>query len=298
MPLPTPPTLDVFLAADEATVAAIAPPTAVYALGGTRRRATMEGIPLDRTYIDRARPEMVTAIDRFFRHGIRHLIVPALGPRQPAEGGIYGQKILEWIVYSLAGPAMVEDYRRHGWRARFIVPSPIPELQAAAAELAAATPGPAAHTVWFYLVGAHPDPWLNLLAAAHDSGARSRNELVRVLYGDDVPPATLVVGFGKPTTGTTLIPPLLIGGEMHCYWTQRAGLRLTDAMLRRILYDFAYARPTFAPDRATRYAHAAEQHARWDTTGILGVGSQEDGFWYPDPFPPPGEDGAGSEAEA
>jgi hypothetical protein len=93
-----------------------------------------------------------------------------------------------------------------------------------------------------------------------------------------------MVGFGKPVLGTTLIPPLLCGPDLQCYWTQRAGLSLTATMLREILYDFAYTRRTFRQDRRDRYVRIAHQRALWDTTQTLGVGTAVGGFWYPAPF--------------
>lgn len=285
-----PPNLAEFLAVPAETVAAVAPPTAIYAPGGTRRRARMEGGQIDETYVEQGRLELVANFALFFRLGIRHLVVPSLGPHQLQEvGNQYGARILDWIRRATCSPEMIAVYQQRGWRGRMIIPSPLAEIRAAAADLQAATPHGEA-TVWYYLVADDADPWTNLLTLAAQTGARTREEAIRILYGEDIPPATLFVGFGKPVTGSTLIPPLLTGPDLHCYWTQRAGLRLTDDMLRRILYDYAYARRTWRPDRTDRYAHA--QLAHWDTTGIIGVGSQIDGFWYPDPFPSTDPNGA------
>jgi hypothetical protein len=274
-----------FLAAPDAVVAAVAPATAVWALGGTRRRAAMEGIPLDETYMEWSRRQLVEDIELFVRLGIRHLLVPSLGPNQTAEVGRYGEQIITWIIESLTGPAMLADYRQRGWRARLIVPSPLPALHEAAARLVAQPSPPDAPTVWFYCVAQHGDPWHDLLDAVQRTGARTYAAAQQAVYGEEIPPASLLVGFGKPVVGTTLVPPLLCGPAMQCYWTQRAGLRLTAPMLREILYDYAYARRTFRPDRQGRYDHAPEQQALWDTTAILGVGVTLDGFWYPAPFP-------------
>src|SRR5436190_11544686 len=155
MALTVAPDYTAFLAAPPETVAAVAPPTAVYAVSGSRRRAAMAGIPLDKSYVDWSRPQLVEQIALFFRLGIRHLLVPALGPHQFVEGGLYGEQIIAWCIDVLAGPLMVEEYRQRGWRARFIVPSPLPELRAAGEQLAQDTPGPGP-TVRYYFVAA-PD---------------------------------------------------------------------------------------------------------------------------------------------
>jgi hypothetical protein len=245
----------------------------------------MEGVPLDETYIEWSRPQMVACVRLFFHLGVRHLIIPSLGPHQLQEVGAYGEQIIAWTIRALAGPTMLEDYRRHGWRARMIVPSPVPSLREAAARLAA-EPAPAeAPTLWFYFVANDADPWTDLFAAVQRSGAQTQPEAIQALYGEAIPPASLLLGFGKPVVGTTLIPPLLYGDDMQCYWTQRAGLRLTEPMLRDVLYDYAYTRRTFRPDRQARYDQAAAQQALWDTPAILGTGVALDGFWYPAPFP-------------
>ncbi len=274
-----------FLTAPDTEVAAVAPATAVWILSGTRRRAAMEGIPLDDTYIEWSRKQMVENISIFFRLGIRHLIMPSFGPNQMAEGGQYGERILDWAIQALAGPTMLAEYRRRGWRARLLVPSPVPALHEAAARLAQEPAPSGAPTVWFYFVTDHSDPWRDLLDAVHRTGAQTYAEAQQAVYGEEIPAAALLLGFGKPVVGTTLVPPLLLGPAIQCYWTQRAGAQLTEAMLREILYDYAYTRHTFQPDHQARYEQPADQQALWDTTAVLGLGVALNGFWYPAPFP-------------
>jgi hypothetical protein len=280
----TRPTLEDFLAAPDAVVAAVAPVTAAYAPSGSRRQATIEGVPIDERYMEWSRPQMVENLALFFRLGVRHLIVPVLGPNQFIEGGLYGEQIIDWCIRGLAGPEMVHEYQRRGWRARFIVPSPVATLRAAAAQLQQETGVGRGPTVWYYVVAQGGDPWQDLLDTIQRTGARTYSEVLQAVCGEELPPATLLVGFGKPLTGTNLLPPLLTGPTMHGYWTQRAGLRLTEPMLRRILYDYAYNRPTFHRDRGSRYDEARQQPALWDTTAILGVGTRIGSYWYPEPF--------------
>jgi hypothetical protein len=284
-----PPDRAAFLAAPDAEVAAIAPATVVYAAGGTRRVAAQAGITLDEAYIEYTRAQLVENLALFFRLGVRHVIVPCLGPRQLFEAAPYGERIIEWCIQALSGPDMRAEYHRRGWRARFIVPSPHPALQEAAALLQQEFTDPTMPAVWYYLVADDNDPWTDLLAAVHRTGARSYGDALRAVYGEEVPPATVFVGFGKLVTGTTLVPPLLCAPNMQCYWGQRAGLRLLEPMLRAIFYDYAYARRTWRTDRRFRYEQTAEQQSRWETTEIIGVGAAQNGFWYPEAFPGPRE---------
>jgi hypothetical protein len=284
-----PPDRAAFLAAPDAEVAAIAPATVVYAAGGTRRVAAQAGITLDEAYIEYTRAQLVENLALFFRLGVRHVIVPCLGPRQLFEAAPYGERIIEWCIQALSGADMRAEYHRRGWRARFIVPSPHPALQEAAALLQQEFTDPTMPAVWYYLVADDNDPWTDLLAAVHRTGARSYGDALRAVYGEEVPPATVFVGFGKLVTGTTLVPPLLCAPNMQCYWGQRAGLRLLEPMLRAIFYDYAYARRTWRTDRRFRYEQTAEQQSRWETTEIIGVGAAQNGFWYPEAFPGPRE---------
>jgi hypothetical protein len=284
-----PPDRAAFFAAPEAEVAAVAPATVVYAAGGTRRVAARAGIALDEAYIAYTRTHLVENLALFFRLGVRHVIVPCLGPRQLVEAAPYGERIIDWCIEALSGAEMLADYRRLGWRARFIAPSPLPALQEATTRLERELTDPNQPTAWYYLVADDNDPWTNLFAAIHRSGARTYGEALRAVYGEEVPPATLYVGFGKLVTGTTLVPPLLCAPNMQCYWGQRAGLRLTEPMLRAIFYDYAYARRTWRADRRFRYDQPAEQHALWETTEVIGVGTAHNGFWYPAAFPGPQE---------
>ena len=273
------------MSAPDAAVAGVAPATLIWAPGGTRRRATIEGVPLDERYIAWARGHLVENVALFFRLGVQHLIVPILGPRQMAEEGLYGERLIAWIGGALAGPLACAEYQQRGWRARMIgQAASLPALTETAAQMAAATPD-GAHTLWFYAVTDDDDPWREVLATAGRTGARTQREAVRALYGEDVPPATLLIGFGKPVVGTTLLPPLLTADDMQCYWTQRAGFRLTEPMLRTIIYDYAYARRTWRPDRQGRYADAPGLAALWEREDVLGVGTRLGGYWYPTPFP-------------
>ena len=281
---PPPLTRAEFLAAPLETVAAVAPPTVIWSPGGTRRRAVLEGITIDDTYLEWGRRHMLDGIALFFRFGIRHLILPILGPHQLTEAGPYGERILHWTIQGMAGPTMLAEYRQRNWRARLIAPAAVPPLQAATAELVALPAPPGAPTVWYYCVLDDADPWQDLFAAVLRSGARTYAAAQQAVYGEEFPPATLLVGFGKPVLGTTLIPPLLCGPDLQCYWTQRAGVALPEAMLRAILYDFAYTRRTFRQDRRARYVNIERQRTLWDTTQTLGIGTAVGGFWYPASF--------------
>ncbi len=287
MSVDNPPSLEEFLAAPPKVVARVAPKTAVYAPGGTRRAATLAGVAIDDGYIEWVRPQLIESLAVFFRVGVQHLIVPSIGPRNLLEGGTYGQRVVQWIADLLAGSAMVAEYQKRGWQARMLAPASLPSLCETAARLQQQTQHSGAPTVWWYLVADNADPWSEVLALAQQSGAQTQAAAILALYGTDIPPADLYVGFGKPALGTTMVPPLLTGESLHGYWTQRPGFDLSEQLLRAILYDYAYSRRTWEADHSARYAQAHRYATLWQTENVLGVGTKRDGYWYPRFFPLP-----------
>ena len=283
---PSIPAIEDFLAAPIEHVATLAPATLILSLGGTRRGAILAGVAPHRE--DSAvwvRPPMYTCLDLLFRHGVRHIVVTAVLPVNLVEFGEYRTRFLRWVEQGLAGPEALEAYDRLGWQARLAGAEGVPELQPVAERLRAITPQYAERRLWWWVVPEPEAPLKALLAAARQTSATSRAALAEALYGEDIPPATLFLAFGKPMLSPALLPPLLIG-DMQCYWMQRPGHSLNESMIRRIWYDYAYNRPTGSgTERNGRYADVLGQRPAWETPAVLGVGQRLGPFWYPAPFP-------------
>jgi hypothetical protein len=276
-----PPHLSEFLNGPADQVAAVAPATAIFAPGGTRRAAALAGIdPHSDEYVAWSRGHMIACIARFFELGVRNLFVTALQSPQLAEVGRYRERILPWIDEGLAGPQTLADYARHGWRARLVGVDSLPELHGTAARLVEKTPRLARHTVWWYASTTPDGYWSEVLAAARQARARTQADLIRALYGEEIPPATLLVSFGKPILAADIMP-VALAGDMQAYWTQIPGFGVDEQTLRRIFYDYAYTRRTWRADKAPRYANLDRQRAFWERGDVIGVGARLDGFWYP-----------------
>ncbi|HJZ49806.1 MAG TPA: hypothetical protein VKE41_21665 [Roseiflexaceae bacterium] len=276
-----PPSLEEFLRAPAEQVAAVAPVTMFLAPGGTRREAILAGIsPQSEEYPRWSRERMFGCIDMLFRLGVRHLFVTALRSAPLAEVGRFRERLLDWTEQGMAGPEALADYRRLGWRVRLAGAEHVPELRAAADRLRAATPAQADRTLWMYVSGTPDSHWETLLAAAQRARVRSRAELVRALYGEEIPPATLCLSWGKPMVAADLVP-LLLAGELQCYWTQQPGFGQHEQTIRRIFYDYAYTRRTWRQDKSTRYAGVAADRTIWERPLVLGVGRRVGPFWYP-----------------
>jgi hypothetical protein len=258
-----------------------APATMVYTPGGTRRRAVLAGLSATSDeYPEWSRRRANDSIGLLFRCGVRHVFGNALCAQQLDEVGRHRERVLAWTAEGLAGERALEDYARLGWRVRIFGAASLPALEEAAERLVAATPATWKHTLWW---GVTPEPgahWRVVFDAVHRSGARSQAEAIRALYGEDVPPATLWLGFGKPFFSADMFP-LLIADAVQCYWDQRPGFVADEALLRRILFDLAHTRRTWAADKTERYGAVPAQRDLWDQRNVIGLGRRVGNFWYP-----------------
>jgi hypothetical protein len=275
------PGFEEFLHAPAEQVAAVAPTTMCFAPGGTRREAVLAGIsPQSDEYPRWSYDRMIASIDIFFRLGVRHLFVTALRFPQLAEVGRYRDRLIDWLDSGLASPAALANYAERGWRVRLVGAEGVPGLRATEERLCAATPARWSQTLWMYVSGTPDAHWSAILAAAQQVQARTRAEVVRALYGEDVPLCTLCLSYGKPMLAADIMP-LIIADEVQCYWTQRPGFALDERLVRQVFYDYAYTRRTWQPDKSTRYADVLAQQSVWEQPRVLGLGRRVGAFWYP-----------------
>lgn len=274
--------LEQFLAAPVAEVARVMPETIVYTTGGTRRSAVLAGIsPQSDEYARWTRERMIECFEILARYGARHIFTTMIRPSQFAEIGRYRERLLEWLEWGLVGHESLADYKRLGVRVRLIGAESLPELQPIADRLVSATPEHYTTTLWYQVIPDPQAPWKWLLNAVHRSQAHTQAEAIRALYGEDIPLAKLFFAFGKPMVVDDLLPPLL-AGEVQSYWLQRPGYLLDEQLLRRILYDYAYLRPTWQIDKSLRYGTLQANRSMWQQPLVLGYGRHVGPFWYPD----------------
>lgn len=276
------PTLAEFMAASPADVAGVMPETLVYTTGGTRRSAALAGLsPQSDEYARWTRERMIACFELLFRFGCRHIFTTMIRPGQFAEVGPYRDRLLDWLEWGLAGPEALADYARLGWRVRLLGAESMPELQPLAQRLLDTTPARYTATLWYQVMPEPGSPWEWILNAARRSQARTQADAIRALYGEDIPLAKLYLAFGKPMFVADLMPPLL-ASEVQCYWIQRPGYLDDELLLRRILYDYTYLRPTWRLDKSTRYGTLEANRALWQQPLVLGTGRHVGAFWYPE----------------
>jgi hypothetical protein len=276
-----PPSLEEFLRAPVEQVAAVAPTSMFLAPGGTRREAVLAGIsPHSEEYPRWSRARTIELVDRLFRLGVRHIFITALRSAPLSEVGHFRNRLLDWTAQGIAGTEALADYTCLGWRVRLVGVEDLPELNWAAERLCSATPASWKHTLWMYVSSTPDAHWSSILAAAQQTQARTRAEVVRALYGEDIPPATLCLSWGKPMISADLMP-LIVADELQCYWTQRPGFAQGERTIREIFYDYAYTRRTWRQDKSARYADVLDYRNVWEHAPVLGVGQRVGAFWYP-----------------
>lgn len=282
------PTLEEFQESSLETIRAVAPSTLIFAAGGTRRGAVLAGIaPHSDAYARWSRERMMSCFELIFRHGVQHIFTFAIVNSQfqeVTEG--YREKLTDWVDWGLAGPEAMCAYDQLGWRVRLLGTDGIGPLRDTARRLKDATPDDHRHTLWWYIVPDLEAPWRWLLDAARHAQAQTRQEVVRAMYGEDIPPASLFLSFGKPMVSPALLPPPLIG-DLHCYWLQRPSYELDERQLRSILYDYAYLRSTWQEDKGGRAEQALSYREAWEDGPIIGLGQRLGPFWYPAPIDAP-----------
>ncbi len=266
------PTLDEFMAAPPADVARVAPPSMVYAAAGTRRSAAMAGFSSSSdAFAEWSRVEMLEACKLIFAFGVQHLFTILAAPSQFREVGRYRERLIAWLTWGLTGTEARHDFKQLGWRVRVITDETNAALRDIRERVESSSPAASRHTLWFLIVPDAEDPWCWILNAALQAQAHDRAGLIHALYGEDVPLIRLFLGFGKPALSPVLLPPVL-ADTVHCYWTQRPGYALTDEEFRRILYDFAYLRPTWRADKTGRAEAILSDRAIWQESLISGPG--------------------------
>ncbi len=283
------PTQDEFLAGPIEEVVRVAPATMFYLTGGTRRHAVFSGVPAQGDeYARWTREHMIATSEVLFRHGICHLFMMTAPPDQFNEiTPNYREHLWRWIEWGLAGPEAVKDYRQHGWRVRILFSQHLPQLREGNARLEAETPRQSPHTLWLSVIPDLDLPWRCLVEAIQQADNKSRAEVIRALYGEDIPPATLYLGTGKPVMSALWLPPLLADDKMQCYWSQRVGYSIDEQQFRTILYDYAYLRQTWQEDKSGRAVQALPYRSAWQRPITIGLGMHLGSYWYPLPLPPP-----------
>jgi hypothetical protein len=276
------PTQEEFLAAPLETVSAVAPRSMVYAPGGTRRSATFAGIePWSAAHVRESQNRFVDCLEVIFRYGVEHVFSPMIMVGHVNEVEDVERQLIVRVGEFATDPYLLDMIGARGWQIKLAPSAYSQVLDPYVAALQAHASGKAAHTWWMTITPSYDSWWADVIAVAKSDQVSTRADAIRALYGQDVPPITLCLAFGKPTVSPDLFPQLLMD-NVQCYWSQQAGYTLADLQYRKVLYDYAYLRRTWQKDKIARAKEAQAQREIWEQEVILGLGKRYGPFWYPD----------------
>jgi len=275
--------LSTFLTIPRTEVQPVAPRTVVWAAGGTRRYAVLQGIAGD-DYYAWALERQLDGAALLLDHGVRTLFMPIIGPPQIREVGHYRERLLPMQQLLISKPALLR-YAALNCRVRLLGHETLPGLSDIATTLEQATANLQQATIWWVFIEDEHALVSAMLRAAVAAQASTWAEAVRAYYGEDLAPVDVFIGFGKLEAGY-LLPPLL-GEQADLYWAESPSYAMTEADVRRIIWDHRFARQTWMAEKNQRYAGIVDSplpdyYARHD---ILGIGQTIHGFWRPQPTP-------------
>jgi hypothetical protein len=277
--------IEEFINLDYDSISKIAPKTVVTALGGGRRSATLEKLdPKSKQAMQLQQHQLHSSFDTLFMNGVQNIITSVSIDRHLLEDNMSRGKVLGYIGWGMASDEIIELYRQKSWRVRIIGIEKLPELQPFADKLIINTPDNPIGTIWFWVCYDIEQSINDIFDVMLRTGIQNQSDLIQQLYGELIPPAQILIGFGEPQFHYGIVPPLLME-RIEAYWLQRPGYAISQETLRRILYDFAFTRQTGSgTERNDRYEEIQQQRSYWLTQSILGTGNQVGGFWYPAEF--------------
>lgn len=275
------PDFETFVRWPHEKIVGLIPETVICSIAGTRRSAALVGIsPESDQYAYWLRWQMITFSDRLFQYGVKHVYQHLISPKQFQEVGPYRENLIRWLHF-LITPEAIEDYLKRKWRVRLIGAKGFPALQEIANTLEQATSQPDDKTLWLAVIPNQTWIWNNLLETVIETGAKTQKEAIRAFYGEEIPPAKLLLSTGKLLISTETLPPLLTG-DTQCYWLQKPGYTMSTEEFQRILYDYSYVRQTWRQDKTGRAETAITYRETWENAPILGLGKRLGPFWYPE----------------
>ena len=291
------------------------PRTVVFAAGGTKRWFILnhlDGWPTDMSYwqgyLTHAGERFLNIVQMFFDHGVHTLFTHAIVPGQlEGQGEEYISLALTTGMERVAGTAeFVHFYEEYGVRVRLygnyrqvLKGSPYEGSLDLFDKITERTKANDQHLLYWGFNSQEDQvtPILELATQYYrDHGrAPSRDQIVRLYYGEPLDPVDVYVGFNRPKIAN-LMPPLL-ESKADLYFTVGPSFDFSLRQLRKILYDHLFARRGQHRNYSELPAEAfseMQKFYRQNRDGVTGVGRRYEpgAVWHPLPQVqlPPGWD--------
>ena len=283
-----------------ALVRASGPKVCVFPVNGTRRwfllehgAQTRSGDDFLEAYVQASIQNHVDLCSMLFDHGIDTILAPVFGRELMQRGDEYTQRVgIDGLVRTATDPAYRKFFENYDVRVRFygdyrdiLTDTPYEHALTAIYEVTEATKQNTAFRLFFGVFADEATETLSRLAIEHylaQGSIPDKQALVRKYYGEELPPASLFIGFDK---FSVFDMPLLGTGTEDLYFSISPSPYMTQRQLRAILYDHLYVRRVQEPD----YTRLGEAELHWlrdyyrkHKDDALGVGTLKFNFWIPE----------------
>lgn len=291
-----------FLQLPTAEVAALVKATGhkvcVFPVNGTRRWFMLEHA--DRitgdffsAYMESSIRNHIELCTLLFDHGIETILAPVFGRELMRRGDEYTQRVgIDGLVQTATDKQYLEFFAHYQVKVRFygeyreaLTGTPYEYALHSMETVVSATQRNEKFRLFFGVFADDATETIARLSVEHYLAAGAppdKQTLVKKYYGEDLPPASLFIGFDK---FSVFDMPLLATGEEDLYFSLSPSPYMTVRQLRAILYDHLYTRRTAEPDyqnlpptdldELRNFYRANKDHA-------LGVGRLKFNLWFPE----------------
>lgn len=267
----------------------------VFPFNGTRRWFLLEhGNELAseaEAYIETTLRGYVRVYKLLFDHGIDTVLAPVFGKEILTRGEKYMSMIGDSMKLMAYHPEFISLYDEHQVRVRFYgdyrkeLETQFSHIPEAFDQVTERTLQHNKHKLLYGVFATDATQSVAELSIRyHKTHDRipTRDELVRMYYGEELEKADIFIGFEK---FAAFDYPLLQSGNESLYFTVAPSLYLTETLLRKILHDHIYQRPTVELDYdllTDDQRNVLRDFYRLRRDDALGVGKIVDGIWYAD----------------
>lgn len=271
------------------------PKVCVFPFNGTRRWFMLEfGRQHDdyaHAYLSETTRGYIRLYKMLFEHGVETVVAPIFGGDILERGEPYLSQAIKGMGWLTGHADFMSLYNEHDVRVHFygdykkrlVAVTAGNTLLELFDDITAQTASHVQHKL-FYGVFANDatDEIARISALWYEAHGipPTRRELVEGYYGEYIEKADLFIGFERFTAYD--FPMLNLGNE-SLYFTAAPSLYMTQAGLRRILYDHIYLRPAPEPDYSAMSEDELKEMrnhylARQDV--VFGVGHVHNGIWF------------------
>jgi tuberculosinol/isotuberculosinol synthase len=270
----------------------------VFPVNGTRRWFILEHaneVQQDffEAYMNASIKNHVDLCSMLFDHGIETLLAPVFGRELMQRGDEYTQRVgIDGLVRTATNPDYRRFYEQCDVKVRFygdyrdvLTGTPYEYALQSIYEITEMTKHHSRSRLFFGVFADEVTETIARLSVEHYlaySAIPDKETLVRKYYGEDVPPASIFIGFDK---FSAFDMPLLSTGQEDLYFSVSPSPYMTEHQLRAILYDHLYVRRAEEPDYATLRPDELSwlrQYYRQRQDYAFGVGKLQFNLWIPE----------------